>query len=367
MRETGQPESEQEGQEGQESHLSGISMKCTSYRDFRQLQLPCKHHHHQAYPPPVSMVAQKRAYGSLDSQLGKVCELSSNMRMRIIDTAAWQDAQSNFVSIKYQTIKSITLFFHRSRPIIASLNNFSCLQYFRIFARIRDIRNPSSICCTRSDFVGLQRNAMVTKDPTNVSRYEVTKDLNFIKRHGDETKGIRVENLIGFAQVPLGIAGPLQIDGHYQKGSIMAPMATVEAAVIATAGRRCKALQACGEVKAYAISEGMGRAPIFFLIYVNDAITFYKRLPSLEAQLRKDAEATSRFASLFRVTGHIMGSSVHVHFEYETGDAAGQNMTEFATMAACTKLLGSDLGKELKIVKINLEGNMKRTNVKHLQ
>ena len=106
------------------------------------------------------------------------------------------------------------------------------------------------------------------------------------------------------------------------------------------------------------MSEGMGRAPVLFFMSIVDAVAFYKRLPSLEAQLRKDAEATSRFASLLRITGHIMGSSVHVHFEYKTGDAAGQNMTEFATMAACTKLLESDLGKELKIVKVIPEGNM---------
>ncbi|KAL2051463.1 hypothetical protein ABVK25_008330 [Lepraria finkii] len=53
-----------------------------------------------------------------------------------------------------------------------------------------------------------------------------------------------------------------------------------------------------------------------------------------------------------------MGSSVHVHFEYETGDAAGQNMTEFATTAAYTKLLESELGKELRTNNINAEGNV---------
>ena len=90
---------------------------------------------------------------------------------------------------------------------------------------------------------------MVTKSPRILSKHEVTKDLKFISRHGDETKGIRVENLIGFAQVPLGIAGPLEIDGHYQKGSVIAPLATVEATVVATVSRGCKAFQACGGSK----------------------------------------------------------------------------------------------------------------------
>lgn len=188
--------------------------------------------------------------------------------------------------------------------------------------------------------------------------HEVTKNLKHITRHSDETNGVRVENLIGFAQVPLGLAGPLQIHGHYQKASVVAPLATVEASLIATVSRGCKALQVGRGVHAFAMSEGMGRAPVFFFPSVDDAVTFYKRLPGLEPQLRRDAEATSRFASLLRITPHIIGSTVHVHFEYETGDAAGQNMTEFATVAACTRLLESELGRELKVVRVNPEGNM---------
>lgn len=187
---------------------------------------------------------------------------------------------------------------------------------------------------------------------------EVTKDLKHITRHGDETEGIRIENMIGFAHVPFGLAGPLQIHGHYQKASVVAPLATVEATLVAGVGRGCKAFQAGGGVHAFAMSEGMGRAPVFTFRSVDDAVAFYKRLPSLKDQLRADAEATSRFASLLRITPHIMGKRVHVHFEFQTGDAAGQNMTEFASVAACAKLLDSELGRELRIVNVIPEGNM---------
>lgn len=81
-------------------------------------------------------------------------------------------------------------------------------------------------------------------------------------------------------------------------------------------------------------------------------------MPSFVGLLRKDAEATSRCAVLVNVTPHFVGKTVHVQFDYETGDAAGQNMTEFATITACMKLLSSELGKELKIIKVNPEGNM---------
>ena len=77
----------------------------------------------------------------------------------------------------------------------------------------------------------------LSKTKANMDKYkEVTKNLKHITRHSDETEGIRVEKLIGFTQLPLGVAGPLQIHGHYQKGSIVAPLATVEATLVAGVG-----------------------------------------------------------------------------------------------------------------------------------
>ncbi len=37
-----------------------------------------------------------------------------------------------------------------------------------------------------------------------------------------------IENLFGVAQVPIGLAGPLLIDGEYARGEFYVPMATVE-------------------------------------------------------------------------------------------------------------------------------------------
>ena len=101
------------------------------------------------------------------------------------------------------------------------------------------------------------------------------KGLKHITRHANETSDIKIENTIGFAQVPIGLAGPLTINGHHQKASVVAPFATVESAVIATTARGCKAFQACGGVKAFAMREGMGRAPVFFFDSIDDAVRFY--------------------------------------------------------------------------------------------
>lgn len=168
---------------------------------------------------------------------------------------------------------------------------------------------------------------------------------------------IRVENCIGFAQIPLGVAGPLAIHGTHQKGKFLAPLATLEATLVASCSRGCKAFQKTG-IHAAALAEGVSRAPIFMFKTVDKAVSFYLRVPSLEAEFRVDSEKTSRFARLIHLTPHIIGTSVHVKFDYHCGDAAGQNMVTIATHAACMKFLKSSIARDAGIIDFQFEGNI---------
>jgi len=172
--------------------------------------------------------------------------------------------------------------------------------------------------------------------------------------------GIRVENVIGFAKIPIGLAGPQTIHGTHQRGpTVFAPFATVEPTLVAACSRGCKAFQtAAGGIHVEALREGMSRAPAFRFSNVAAAVAFHKRVPSLEAQFRADAESTSRFAKLITVSSSIIGSTVHVRFTYACGDAAGQNMATLATHAACTAFLASEDAKEAGIVGFMIEGQM---------
>jgi hydroxymethylglutaryl-CoA reductase len=111
-------------------------------------------------------------------------------------------------------------------------------------------------------------------------------------------KGIRIENFIGFTQVPVGLAGPLRISGEHQRQTVYAPLATVESTLVAACSRGCKAFQASGGVQAIALNEGMSRAPVFAFSTVNDAVKFYQHIPYLEPCFRATAEATSRYVHL---------------------------------------------------------------------
>ena len=46
-----------------------------------------------------------------------------------------------------------------------------------------------------------------------------------------------IENFIGVAQVPLGLAGPLLVDGEHAKGEFYVPMATAGGTPVAGARR----------------------------------------------------------------------------------------------------------------------------------
>ncbi|KAF3928499.1 hypothetical protein ABW20_dc0108848 [Dactylellina cionopaga] len=171
--------------------------------------------------------------------------------------------------------------------------------------------------------------------------------------------GIKIENAIGFTQVPVGTAGPLDIHGHYQKQkAIMAPLATLEATLVASCSRGCKVLQACGGVKAAALSEGMSRAPVFRFSTIEDAVEFYQQVPLHLNQLRESAQRTGRFVQLVSITPHVVGTDVHVKFIYTCGDAAGQNMVTIATQKACMDLLQSRKDLEPKIVGFYICGQM---------
>jgi NADP-dependent 3-hydroxy-3-methylglutaryl-CoA reductase len=168
---------------------------------------------------------------------------------------------------------------------------------------------------------------------------------------------VRIENLIGFAQVPLGIAGPLTIHGENQSGTVYAPLATSEATLVASCSRGCKAFEQSGGLHAAVLQEGMSRAPVFRFANVHDALSFYRLVPSLKSEFEAAAEKSSRFAKLQKITPHIFGKEVHVKFSYACGDASGQNMTTIATHLACQSLLRSR-GLELKVIDFQIEGQL---------
>lgn len=100
----------------------------------------------------------------------------------------------------------------------------------------------------------------------------------------------------------------------------------------------------------------MARAPIFRFDDIRDAIQFYKAVPDLFDTFQEAAEKTSRRAKLLNITPHVIGSCVHVRFDYSTGESTGQNMTTIATHAACKAFLASPQKDKFKVKGFLTEG-----------
>src|SRR4051794_3104283 len=147
------------------------------------------------------------------------------------------------------------------------------------------------------------------------------------------------ENFIGAAQVPVGLAGPLLIDGEYARGEYLIPLATSEGTLVASYSRGMKVLALAGGVRTTVVADAMQRAPAFVFQDARAARDFVKWTDDNLADIRRVAEATSSVARLLYVDPYVAGKFVYLRFNFSTGDAAGQNMVGRATSAACNWIL----------------------------
>ncbi|MDP3847860.1 MAG: phosphotransferase [Pseudomonas sp.] len=144
-----------------------------------------------------------------------------------------------------------------------------------------------------------------------------------------------IEAFIGSVEIPVGLAGPLHIKGEHADGLYYAPMATSEGALLASATRGATALSRAGGVTARVIGQRMMRVPLFGFASMQQALFFADWVQDQRQALAIEVRKYSNFAKLVEIQAQVLGRNVHVHFVYETGDAAGQNMTTTCTWQAC--------------------------------
>lgn len=152
------------------------------------------------------------------------------------------------------------------------------------------------------------------------------------------TKG-NIEHFIGAAQIPIGLAGPLHIDGEHAQGDFLIPLATTEGTLVASYNRGIKVLNLCGGAKCTVMRDVMQRAPVFVFDDARGAREFSKWVHANLAKLAEEAEATSSVAKLQYIDTFLSNKFAYLRFNFTTGDAAGQNMVGRATFAACSWIL----------------------------
>lgn len=140
-----------------------------------------------------------------------------------------------------------------------------------------------------------------------------------------------IEHFIGTVKIPVGLAGPLRVNGLHAKEDYLIPLATTEAALVASYNRGAQLITAAGGASAMLINEGVTRTPVFLFESLIDAGQFVAWVVTQYDHFKRIAESTTSHGQLHDINVNIEGNHVYLIFEYRTGDASGQNMVTIAT------------------------------------
>jgi hydroxymethylglutaryl-CoA reductase (NADPH) len=168
----------------------------------------------------------------------------------------------------------------------------------------------------------------------------------------EDTKG-SIENFIGVAQVPVGLAGPLRVKGGHADGRYWLPLATTEGALVASVSRGCSVINAAGGARSRLIADAMTRAPAFACRDIEHVLKTRAWVQKNLEKVRQAAEATTRHGKLLGISPYVVGRTLYLRFHYTTGDAMGMNMATIATEAAARAI---ERGTGARLVA--LSGNM---------
>lgn len=148
-----------------------------------------------------------------------------------------------------------------------------------------------------------------------------------------------IEHLIGTVKVPVGLTGPLRVNGLFAQGDYYIPLATSEASLVASYSRGANLITEAGGASAALLSEGVSRAPVFAFGNLLDLGVFLEWALEHVAEIEAAANATTGHGRLQDVEICVEGANVYFQFIFSTGNAAGQNMVTIATHAAVAWIL----------------------------
>lgn len=201
--------------------------------------------------------------------------------------------------------------------------------------------NATEALDIRREFIERHSNCQLEK----IADYTLDMELAFAKN---------IENPIGTVQIPIGVAGPLKVNGEYAKDAFFVPLATSEGALLASVNRGCSAITAAGGANARVIDDKMTRAPAIKTDSIVEAVNVKKWFEDKFDELKEIAESTTSHGKLVKIDPIIIvGNYVYPRFVYSTGDSMGMNMVTIATEKVLAKL-HEDLG----VHALALSGNL---------
>lgn len=177
----------------------------------------------------------------------------------------------------------------------------------------------------------------------------------------EDTRG-NIENFIGVAQVPLGLIGPLKINGKFAKGTFYVPFATTEGAMVTTYQRGTIAITKAGGVKTSIIKDENHLDPVFIMKNMEEAENLVSWTKDNFEKLKSKVKEVTDHGELIEITPFIIGRRVALKFSFFTQDAMGANMIGIATEEIC-KYISKNVKVEKYLLRSNLSSEKKASSV----
>ncbi len=182
-------------------------------------------------------------------------------------------------------------------------------------------------------------------DLKNIASFSISEEIASNKN---------CENMIGVVQVPIGIAGPLNIKSSNSKvQNYYIPLATTEGALVASVSRGCKAILESGGVQLITKRIGITRAPVFKVSSIKQGSEFIENVEKHLDIFKKITETSSNHLKLLSIKSWMIGRNVYLRFNFDSQDAMGMNMATIAT----TDIV-KHLEEKTKVKCIAVSGNM---------
>ncbi len=203
-------------------------------------------------------------------------------------------------------------------------------------------RFPSGVSC--GDDVVIRRRNYLSGGETSFPESTIP---------GERWQG-NIENFVGTVSMPVGVAGPLRVRGLFASGDYPIPLATTEAALVASYHRGACLMTQAGGCRSFLLYESVSRAPAFAFESLVELGKFVLWATESLEEFKVIADSTTAHGKLVDMGVAVEGNHVYLDFEFTTGDASGQNMVTIATQAIFEFIL-SDTPVPLK--EAYVEGN----------
>jgi hydroxymethylglutaryl-CoA reductase (NADPH) len=163
-----------------------------------------------------------------------------------------------------------------------------------------------------------------------------------------------IENYIGSIEIPLGIAGPIRIDGDFAKGEYLIPLATTEGTLVASTNRGAVVTNLCGGITVTSEYVGVTRAPLLRTSGISTSQKTISWVRDNFTLLASIAKTNEKFIKLLKIEPYSHGKNLWLKMFFDTDEAMGMNMATKAANFISLEVVKNNPGTELLSVSGNL-------------